>query len=106
MRIGRAIERHSIRRLAAAMTVVVTLASLPSIGVIVVADSLGPSITLDVCHPLQSVDRSADSIVIARPGTPAFVAKDVSRESFSDFVPILKGKSPDAPESPPPKIAA
>jgi hypothetical protein len=106
MRIGLAIELHTIRQLAAAMAVVVTLASLPSIGVIVVVDSSGPTIALDLCHPLQSLDQSANSIVVARPGTPAAIAKDVSRESFFNFVPLLKGKLADAPESPPPKTFA
>lgn len=88
------------------MAIVMTLASLPSIGVIVVADSSGPSIALDICHPLQSLDQSACPIVIARPATHALAASDVAGESFSEFVPLLMGKFADAPEAPPPKIPA
>ncbi|HYL59108.1 MAG TPA: hypothetical protein VEU51_09565 [Candidatus Acidoferrales bacterium] len=99
-------ERLTIRRLAAAMAILMTLASLPSIGVIVVADSSVPSIALDVCHPLQSLDQSTTSIVVARPATPALIAREGSSESFFDFVLLPKGKSADAPEAPPPKIPA
>jgi hypothetical protein len=106
MRIGLAIERLTIRRIAAAMAVVMTLASLPSIGVVVVADRSGPCIRLDVCHPLQSLDQSANPIVIARPATAESVERNLSRESVSDLVPLLKGKLADAPEAPPPKIPA
>ena len=51
-----------MRQLAAAMALVMMMASLPSIGLIVIADRNGPSISMDICHPLQSLDSAPGDI--------------------------------------------
>jgi hypothetical protein len=103
MRTSMTIDRASMRQLAAAMALVMTIASIPSLGVIVVAERSGPSISLDICHPLQSLDRSAGIVQIARPAPPKLGATVLSHESRVQFVPILTGRLADAPPSPPPR---
>jgi len=98
------IDRMSMRQIAAAMALVMLMASLPSIGVIIIADRSGPSISMDVCHPLQSLETSSGTVLVARPARPEPGARIVSRESVAQFVPILKSKFADAPDPPPPKL--
>ena len=98
------LDRHSMRQLAATMALVMMMASLPSIGVIIVADRSGPSISMDVCHPLQSLETSSGSVLVARPAQPAMGARILSHETLSQFVPILKSKLTEAPDPPPPKL--
>jgi hypothetical protein len=91
-----------MRQIAAAIALVIAIASLPSIGLIVIADRNGPSITLDLCHPLQSLDTSSSLVLIARPASPEIDAMIASRENLSEVTP-LPDKLSDAPDSPPPK---
>jgi hypothetical protein len=98
------IERASMRQLAAAMAFVMMMASLPSIGVIIVSDRSGPSISMDICHPLQSLDSAPGVVQIARPAQPGIGARVLSHESLVQFVPILKSKLAEAPDPPPPKL--
>ena len=63
------IDRTSMRQLAAAMALVMMMASLPSIGVIVISDRSGPSISMDICHPLQSLDSVARHRADRTPGS-------------------------------------
>jgi len=98
------IDLASIRQLAAAMALVMIMATLPSIGVIVISDRSGPSISMDICHPLQSLDRGPAVVPIARPAQPASGTKILSYEVASQFVPILKSKFADTPDPPPPKL--
>jgi hypothetical protein len=95
--------RHSVRQLAAAMALVMMMASLPSVGVIVIADRSGPSISIDVCHPLQSLETTSGTVLVARPARPETGARIDSHESVAQFVPILKSKFAEAPDPPPPK---
>jgi hypothetical protein len=97
------IDRITTRQLAAAMAIVMMLASLPTIGVIVIADRSGPSLTLDVCHPLQSLDTSSSLILIARPAPPEIDATIESQQTFAEFIPLAKDNPADAPDPPPPK---
>jgi len=92
-----------MRQLAAAMAFVIAIASLPSIGVIVIADRNGPSLTLDVCHPLQSLDASSTVVLIARPAPPEINATIISPETSAEFVPLAKDTPAEAPDPPPPK---
>ena len=92
-----------MRQLAAAMALVVAIASLPSIGVIVIADRNGPSLTLDVCHPLQSLDTSSTVVLIARPAPPENNATIISPEPLAEFVPLAKDNPAETPDPPPPK---
>src|SRR5580658_11086474 len=98
------IDRYSLRQLAAAMALVMMVASLPSIGVIVISDRSGPSISLDVCHPLPSLDVSTGTVLIARPARPEFGERIFSAEKFAQIVPILKSKFAESPDPPPPKL--
>jgi hypothetical protein len=92
-----------MRQLAAAMALVIAIASLPSIGVIVIADRNGPSLTLDVCHPLQPLDTSSTVVLIARPAPPEINAAVISPETFAEFVPLAKNNPAETPDPPPPK---
>ncbi len=85
------------------MAIVMMMATLPIIGVIVIADRGGPSLSLDVCHPLQSLDTSCSLILIARPAPPKINATIVSSETFPGFIPIAKDTLADTPDPPPPK---
>jgi hypothetical protein len=103
MAIALKIDRMSMRQLAASMALVMMIASLPSIGVIVVSDSSGPSISMDICHPLQSLDSAPAIGPIARPAQTEMGAKILSHEVPAQFVPVLKSKFAEAPDPPPPK---
>jgi hypothetical protein len=97
------IDRLTIRQLAAVMAVVLAIANLPSIGVIVISDRSGPTISLDLCHPLQSLDTSTNVILIARPARPETGAEILSHDTLAQIVPILKSKFAETPDPPPPK---
>jgi hypothetical protein len=97
------IDSVSMRRIAAAMAFVMMMASLPSIGVIVIADRSGPAISMDICHPLQSLDNAPGIVQIARPAQPGIGASVLSQERLAQFAPILKSKLAEAPDPPPPK---
>jgi len=103
MAIALKIDRSSIRQLAATMALVMVMASLPSIGVIVISDQSGPSISMDICHPLQSLDSAPAIVPIARPAQTAIGTQVLSHEVAVQFVPILKSKLADTPDPPPPK---
>ena len=103
MAISLTIDRTSMRQLAAAMALVMMMASLPSIGLIVIADRNGPSISMDICHPLQSLDSAPAIVLIARPAQPAIGTRILSHETFAEFVPVLKSKFAETPDPPPPK---
>ena len=102
MRTSLRIDRITTRQLAAAVALVIAIASLPTIGVIVIADRNGPSLTLDVCHPLQSLDTST-VVLIARPAPPEIDATIASAETFAEFAPLPKDNPADTPDPPPPK---
>jgi hypothetical protein len=97
------LDRTSMRQLAAAMAFVMMIASLPSIGVIVISDRSGPSISMDICHPLQSLDSAPATVPIARPAQPASGTHILSHETFAQFVPVLKCRFAESPDPPPPK---
>jgi hypothetical protein len=100
------IDRTSMRQLAAAMALVMMVASLPSIGLIVIVDRSGPSISMDICHPLQSLDTAPAIMLIARPAQPEMGTRILSHETFAQFVPVLKCRFADSPDPPPPKLIA
>lgn len=85
------------------MALVMMIASLPSVGVIVISERCGPTISMDICHPLQSLDSSPTIVAIA-PAHPEIRAKILSRETIPQFVPIPKSKFAEAPDPPPPKL--
>ncbi len=93
-----------MRQIAAAMALVMMMASLPSIGLIVIVDRSGPSISMDICHPLQSLDSAPAIVLIARPAQPEMGTQIPSHETLAQFVPVLKSKFAEAPDPPPPKL--
>jgi len=95
-----------MRQVAAAMAFVMMMASLPSIGVMVVSDRSGPSISMDICHPLPSLETSSGTVLVARPSRPDLGAKIVFDEAVAQYVPILKFRFAEAPNPPPPKPLA
>ena len=97
------IDRTSKRQLAAAMAFVMLIAGLPSIGVIVVADRSGPTISMDICHPLQSLGTSTAGVSLARPAMPEFGAKILATETLAQTVPVVKDRFAETPDPPPPK---
>ena len=103
MRISLGIDRITIRQLAAAMALVIAIASLPSIGVIVIADRSGPSLTLDLCHPLQSLDTSSSLVLIARPAPPEIDTTISAPETLAEFAPLPEDNLAETPDPPPPK---
>jgi hypothetical protein len=103
MAIALKIDRMSMRQLAAATALVMMIASLPSIGVIFVSDNSGPSISMDICHPLQSLDSAPVIAPVARPAQTEISTKILSYEAPAQFVPVLKSKFAEAPDPPPPK---
>jgi hypothetical protein len=92
------------RQFAAAMALVIMMASLPSIGVIVISDRSGPTISMDICHPLQSLESSPSFVLVARPASPKTGAKILPHEVLAQLVPILKSRFVEAPDPPPPKL--
>jgi hypothetical protein len=98
------IDRAFMRQLAAAMAFVMMMATLPSLGVIIIADRSGPTISMDICHPLQALDSAPGIVQIARPAQPGIDARVLSHESLAQFEPILKSKLAEAPDPPPPKL--
>lgn len=94
----------TMRQLAAAMAFVMLMASAPSIGVIVIGDRTGPSISLDVCRPLQSLGGSSAMLLIARPAPPPTGELILSHETLARHAPILKNKLAEAPDPRPPKL--
>lgn len=97
------IGRATLRHLAAAMALVMTVASLPSIGVIVFADRSEPCISMDICHPLQGLDQSPSVVQIARPAPPDFGATKFPGDAMADCAPIMKVEFAEAPDPPPPR---
>jgi hypothetical protein len=98
------IDRTSIRQIAGAMALIMVIASLPSIGVILISDRSGPSISMDICHPLQSLDSAPAVVLIARPAQPEMGTRILSHETVTRFVPVLKSKFAESPDPPPPKL--
>lgn len=99
-------DRLTMRQLAAAMAFVMMMASLPSVGVIVISDRSGPSISIDVCHPLQSLETSSGTVLVARPARPELGAKVAFDEAVAQYVPTRKFRFAEAPNPPPPKPLA
>jgi hypothetical protein len=60
-------------------------------------------LTLDVCHPLQSLDTSSSLILIARPAPPEIDATIASAETFAEFAPLAINNPAETPDPPPPK---
>lgn len=98
------LDRTSTRQLAATLAFVMMIASLPSIGVIVISDRSGPTIAMDICHPLQSFDQAPSTVAIARPAQLEIGGRILSDEAPVQLVPILKSKLTKAPDPPPPKL--
>jgi hypothetical protein len=104
MATGLTIDRGSLRQIAAAMALVMMIASLPAVGVIVFSDHSGPKISMDVCHPLQSLCTSTGAVSIARPALPNVGAKIGCLEAPSESLAVAKPRFVETPDPPPPKL--
>jgi hypothetical protein len=93
-----------MRRLAAALALIMIVSSVPAPGFLAVSSQLGPSLTLDLCHPLQSLERSPGTLIFARPAPPKIGFETVSRETIFHPAPVLKGKFVKEIDPPPPKF--
>lgn len=97
-------NRATMRQLAAAIAFIMMVSSVPAIGFVTVSGPSGPCFTLDLCHPIQSLERSPGTLTIARPAPPKLASENVSREISYQFTLILKGKFVKKLDPPPPKF--
>jgi hypothetical protein len=86
------------------MAFVMLIASVPAVGVIVVSDRSGPSISMDICHPLQLLDRAPAVVPIARPAQSNIGANLSFLEALVRLIPTAKTRLAEAPDPPPPKL--
>lgn len=96
-------KRPALRQVAATVALVMFIASVPAVGVAVVADRGGPAFTVDICHPLQALDRAGDAIAIARPAPPAPLRYPGLSDRYVELVPIRAAGFILIPDPPPPE---
>jgi hypothetical protein len=97
-------NRMTIRRIAAAIAFAMLIASLPPAGVTFVANRSGATcFTLDICHPLQSLDRAPAAIAIARPAPPALLSYSAKWEPIAELASSRTVALVLTPDPPPPK---
>jgi hypothetical protein len=98
-------NRNSLRQIAAVIAIVMTFASVPVAGVIAVDSQAGPSFTLDICHPLQSLDQAPNAVTIARPAQPVLACLVFEHKLAPSDRLVLEGKAANDLDSPPPKLS-
>jgi hypothetical protein len=81
------------------------LASMPTITGVIVIDSK-PAFTLDICHPLQSADRSSGTSIIALPPPQRPAQVLAQKGAATDSAAVRPIRPSDKPDPPPPKIRA
>ncbi len=92
------------REIAVILAVVLLVATAPAFCSPIVADS-APALTVDICHPLQSIGSAASLTNLA--GAPSRwtasvpAARTVTRRSKH----LLATRLDDSPDTPPPKAA-
>lgn len=99
------IERAGARRreIALALAALVLAATAPAFFAPTVRDSV-PALTLDICHPLQSID-SPRAITLARPAAVWTVFAPAICMRMRRINRQLATRPGDAPDTPPPKAA-
>ncbi|MGH7780189.1 MAG: hypothetical protein ACREQR_10215 [Candidatus Binataceae bacterium] len=91
------------RIVAAILVLGLMTASVPIAVSAAVSGSKTPCLSADICHPLQSLDRTADVVPMAR---PAALARESALTEFSgapEFHPAVLLDLIFAPDPPPPK---
>jgi hypothetical protein len=86
---------------------VMLAATQPLLGLVVERPAAGdgPEITLDICHPSQSIDSSAP-IILVRPETRPNASPLICSGEIYDLALIFVPAFLPAPDPPPPKVRA
>ncbi len=106
MRTPTTFRTHRLRTIAFLLAVALAFVTVPSGARVVITSSASPTFTLDICHPLPGMDRTAATIPLAHP------APAVTRIVLADAGRIVDspGAKADAfnsaPDPPPPKPRA
>jgi hypothetical protein len=87
---------------AAVLALAVLLGGMPLTLGVVVQDH-GPMFTLNICHPLQSFDRSPVPVLAVMPEHPAVREHLPERGHAAAPAQPLRLRAADAPDPPPPK---
>jgi hypothetical protein len=97
------IKRGDAKWLSALLALMLLLGSAPvSLSVMPAAGSTQPSLSLDLCHPLQSATLSMPTIV-ARPALPALMPLMLEFERLSSAVPQRRTAPKIYIDTPPPE---
>ena len=99
-------SKADLRDLSLIMAIVMVLASVPANpGFAVVSRPNRPELTVDICQPIQMVDR-VSNILLARPASalPEFTVRHLGSILPSEKLRLTDCKV--APETPPPKQSA
>ena len=96
-------SKADLRDLSLIMAIVVLLASVPSsAGLVVVSGPSRPELTINICQPIQMLDRVSNTS-LARPAAvlPEFIARHLGSIAPKETVRLADCKV--APDTPPPK---
>ena len=96
-------SKADLRDLSLIMAIVVLLASVPSsAGLVVVSGPSRPELTINICHPIQMLDRVSNTS-LARPAAvlPEFIVRHLGSIAPKETVRLADCKA--APDTPPPK---
>ncbi len=96
-------SKADLRDLSLIVAIVMLLASVPpNPGFVVVSRTSRPELTINICQPLQMLDR-VSKILLARPATvlPEFVLRAMGPTAVRETVRLVDCKV--APDTPPPK---
>jgi hypothetical protein len=100
------LRTRDLRRIAVMVAIALAFATLPAGAGVVIVSSPTPAFTLDICHPLPGMDRTPDTLSLARPAPAAdgFILAEIGR---STVVVLARSDAFDpAPDPPPPKPRA
>lgn len=96
-------SKTDLRELSLIVTIVMLLASVPATaGIVVVSGPSHPELTVNICQPLQMLDRVSNTL-LARPATvqPEFVLRDLGPTDVKEAARPIDVEF--APDTPPPK---
>jgi len=101
------LSERARREIAGILAFAILFAAIPVVPQVVASRSDAQlSFTLDVCHPLQSIDRSPETAPLARPDVSNIVSAIEEIQPVSLTVSQFLGNFAPEPESPPPKPSA
>jgi len=64
-----------------------------------------PALSLDICHPVQGLDRAPALATLARPA-PLTLLPDMNSTLAGEIVPRAQGRLASPPATPPPEVLA